>query len=291
MQVTGIGKIGDIFANRSLTVSHPTKSNDDGVERLLSCMEQDFTGLCFLNLVDFDMLYGHRNDVRGYAEALNRFDAQLPSILARLQKDDLLLLTADHGCDPSTPSTDHSREYVPLLLLGTASATAPRSGFSRASTASPRPCAPRWAFRPSAPERICCRYVRSADRKGGGGGGERLRALLAFFRRRRAASVRTGRCSAAATSKTPRIPQRSAPNAARSARPLRPGRRRFTALAVYTPDDCASFYPCAVCLQALSEFCGPDLEILCTAGGRTIRRTLGELLPFGFRLGGEAQCI
>lgn len=118
MQVTGIGKIGDIFANRSLTVSHPTKSNDDGVERLLSCMEQDFTGLCFLNLVDFDMLYGHRNDVRGYAEALNRFDAQLPSILARLQKDDLLLLTADHGCDPSTPSTDHSREYVPLLLLG-----------------------------------------------------------------------------------------------------------------------------------------------------------------------------
>ena len=69
------------------------------------------------------------------------------------------------------------------------------------------------------------------------------------------------------------------------------GRRRFTALAVYTPDDCASFYPCAVCLQALSEFCGPDLEILCTAGGRTIRRTLGELLPFSFRLGGEAQCI
>ena len=69
------------------------------------------------------------------------------------------------------------------------------------------------------------------------------------------------------------------------------GRRRFTALAVYTPDDCASFYPCAVCLQAQSEFCGPDLEILCTAGGRTIRRTLGELLPFGFRLGGEAQCI
>lgn len=118
MQVTGIGKIGDIFANRSLTVSHPTKSNDDGVERLLSCMEQDFTGLCFLNLVDFDMLYGHRNDVRGYAEALNRFDAQFPSILERLQKDDLLLLTADHGCDPSTPSTDHSREYVPLLLLG-----------------------------------------------------------------------------------------------------------------------------------------------------------------------------
>lgn len=118
MQVTGIGKIGDIFANRSLTVSHPTKSNDDGVERLLSCMEQDFTGLCFLNLVDFDMLYGHRNDVRGYAEALNRFDAQLPLDPRAIAKGRSAALTADHGCDPSTPSTDHSREYVPLLLLG-----------------------------------------------------------------------------------------------------------------------------------------------------------------------------
>ena len=118
MQVTGIGKIGDIFANRSLTVSHPTKSNDDGVERLLSCMEQDFTGLCFLNLVDFDMLYGHRNDVEGYAKALEYFDARLPELIAAMREGDLMILTADHGCDPSTPSTDHSREYVPLLLLG-----------------------------------------------------------------------------------------------------------------------------------------------------------------------------
>lgn len=118
MTVTGIGKISDIFAGRSVTASYPTRDNDDGVGRLLSCMEADFTGLCFVNLVDFDMLYGHRNDVRGYAEALNRFDVQLPSLFSRLREDDLLLITADHGCDPSTPSTDHSREYVPLLLLG-----------------------------------------------------------------------------------------------------------------------------------------------------------------------------
>lgn len=118
MTVTGIGKISDIFAGCSVTASYPTRDNDDGVNRLLSCMEADFTGLCFVNLVDFDMLYGHRNDVRGYAEALNRFDVQLPSLFSRLREDDLLLITADHGCDPSTPSTDHSREYVPLLLLG-----------------------------------------------------------------------------------------------------------------------------------------------------------------------------
>lgn len=118
MTVTGIGKISDIFAGRSVTASYPTRDNDDGVGRLLSCMEADFTGLCFVNPVDFDMLYGHRNDVRGYAEALNRFDVQLPSLFSRLREDDLLLITADHGCDPSTPSTDHSREYVPLLLLG-----------------------------------------------------------------------------------------------------------------------------------------------------------------------------
>ena len=117
--VISVGKINDIFASRGITDHRGiNKDNADGMEKTLGLQNEDFNGLCFVNLVDFDMLFGHRNDVRGYAEALNRFDAQLPSILARLQKDDLLLLTADHGCDPSTPSTDHSREYVPLLLLG-----------------------------------------------------------------------------------------------------------------------------------------------------------------------------
>ena len=85
---------------------------------MLSCADRDFNGLCFVNLVDFDSKYGHRNDVDGYAEALSFFDAQLPSMLEKLGENDLLLITADHGCDPSTPSTDHSREYVPLVAAG-----------------------------------------------------------------------------------------------------------------------------------------------------------------------------
>lgn len=114
--VISIGKIYDIFASRGLTESHRTVSNADGMQKTLETAKSDFKGLCFTNLVDFDMLYGHRNDVDGYAKAISEFDAWLPQIMAELSEEDLLIITADHGCDPSTPSTDHSREYVPLLV-------------------------------------------------------------------------------------------------------------------------------------------------------------------------------
>ncbi|MBQ4091535.1 MAG: phosphopentomutase [Clostridia bacterium] len=111
-----VGKINDIFAGRGVTESNPTVNNDDGMDKTLAIAKRDFSGLCFTNLVDFDMVYGHRNDVEGYAAALTRFDERLGELLALLREDDLLIITADHGCDPSTPSTDHSREYVPLLI-------------------------------------------------------------------------------------------------------------------------------------------------------------------------------
>jgi phosphopentomutase len=95
-----------------------TKDNQDGIEQTLALMERDFHGLCFVNLVDFDMKYGHRNDIPGYAKALSYFDERLPGLLERLRPDDILMITADHGCDPSTPSTDHSREYTPLVIAG-----------------------------------------------------------------------------------------------------------------------------------------------------------------------------
>lgn len=114
--VISIGKIYDIFAGRGLSESHRTVSNADGMQKTLEAAKRDFNGLCFTNLVDFDMLYGHRNDVDGYAKALSEFDAWLPQFIAELGEEDLLIITADHGCDPSTPSTDHSREYVPLLV-------------------------------------------------------------------------------------------------------------------------------------------------------------------------------
>lgn len=116
--VLAVGKINDIFAGRGITEFVRTDGNEDGMNKMLRYMEKDFSGLCFVNLVDYDMLYGHRNDVDGYAKALTYFDSRLPEIIERLQEDDLLLITADHGCDPSTPSTDHSREYTPLVMYG-----------------------------------------------------------------------------------------------------------------------------------------------------------------------------
>ncbi len=117
--VIGVGKINDIFAGKGITEFVRTADNAEGIERTLEYMDRDFEGLCFTNLVDCDMLYGHRNDVDGYAKAMSYFDAKLPEITAKMRPEDILILTADHGCDPGTPSTDHSREYTPLILYGT----------------------------------------------------------------------------------------------------------------------------------------------------------------------------
>ena len=116
--VVAIGKIYDIFAGRGITEAIRTGGNDEGIARTIEWTKQDFNGLCFINLVDFDMLYGHRNDVEGYAKGLTTVDQAIPEILAGLREDDLLMITADHGCDPSTPSTDHSREYTPWVIAG-----------------------------------------------------------------------------------------------------------------------------------------------------------------------------
>ena len=114
----GVGKINDIFAGSGVTESIPTRGNTDGLAKTLALADRDFQGLCFVNLVDFDMLYGHRQDPDGYAAALAEFDRWLPDFLEKLGPEDVVFITADHGCDPSDQSTDHTREYVPLLALG-----------------------------------------------------------------------------------------------------------------------------------------------------------------------------
>ena len=114
-----VGKIHDIFAGRGDTEHVYNKSNTNGMEHALRYAKQDFTGLCFVNLVDFDMLYGHRRDIDGYAAALAEFDAWLPELMAQMGDEDIVMITANHGCDPAyTATTDHTREYVPLLILG-----------------------------------------------------------------------------------------------------------------------------------------------------------------------------
>ena len=116
--VLSVGKIFDLFAGRGTTDHILTSNNADGIDKTIAWMDRDFNGLCYTNLVDTDMIYGHRNDVDGYARAISYFDAKLPEMLAKLRPDDLLMVSADHGCDPVTPSTDHSRECVPWVIAG-----------------------------------------------------------------------------------------------------------------------------------------------------------------------------
>lgn len=117
--VLAVGKIQDIFVGRGITEHVYTSGNEEGIERTLEYLDKDFEGLCFINLVDYDMLYGHRRDVDGYAKALAYFDGKLPEIQAHMKPEDILMITADHGCDPAyTATTDHTREYTPLLMYG-----------------------------------------------------------------------------------------------------------------------------------------------------------------------------
>lgn len=116
--VIAVGKIFDIFAGKGITEHVYTKDNTEGIEKTLDYMDKDFSGLLFLNLVDFDMKYGHRNDIDGYAGAISYFDEKLKDIMSKLKEDDVLIITADHGCDPGFPGTDHTREYVPFLMYG-----------------------------------------------------------------------------------------------------------------------------------------------------------------------------
>lgn len=118
LDVLSVGKIIDIFAGRGITGFVRTVNNEDGMDKTVEFVKKDFNGLCFTNLVDFDMVYGHRNDVHGYAAAATAFDKRLKEFIPLLKEDDMVIITADHGCDPATPSTDHSREYVPMLIFG-----------------------------------------------------------------------------------------------------------------------------------------------------------------------------
>ncbi len=118
LDMISVGKIYDVFAGQGITESIKTQNNADGMAKTKELQARDFNGLCFTNLVDFDMKFGHRNDIDGYAKALTEFDNWLGTFIPDMRDDDVLIITADHGCDPATPSTDHSREYVPMLAYG-----------------------------------------------------------------------------------------------------------------------------------------------------------------------------
>ncbi|MGI5879273.1 MAG: phosphopentomutase [Syntrophomonadaceae bacterium] len=118
--VVGVGKIKDIYAGRGITNSYSIENNSDGIDKVVQAMQMHESGLIFTNLIDFDQLYGHRNDPYGYAAALEAFDRRLPEIISAMKDEDVLIITADHGCDPTFAGTDHTREYVPVLVYGSA---------------------------------------------------------------------------------------------------------------------------------------------------------------------------
>ncbi len=120
LATVSVGKIYDIFAGKGISDSYKTKDNQDGMDKAIELVQTDFHGVCFVNLVEFDSVFGHRNDIDGYANAISEFDVRLGELIGLLHSDDILIITADHGCDPGTASTDHSREYTPMLIYGDA---------------------------------------------------------------------------------------------------------------------------------------------------------------------------
>ncbi len=297
LDVWGVGKIADIFAGRGLTRTVRTRDNGDGMEKTIAWAKEDFCGLCFVNLVDFDMLYGHRNDVEGYTRALNAFDRQLGELLPLLGPQDLLMLTADHGCDPSTPSTDHSREDVPWLIygaavrpgcnLGTLPTFADVGATVAAALGVDYPCAgtprDRLALQPT-PGCDCGELARRALQAR-----ENAYAPYSHFAVGAALLGEGGRVYAGCNLENASYGATICAERAALAAAVAAGERSFAALAVAggpqgqpPAGDC---FPCGICRQALSEFCAPQMPVLVVRGEGDWRwYTLEELLPYAFRL-------
>lgn len=289
--VYAIGKINDIFAGRGVTEHVVTHGNAEGMQKTLEALEYDFEGLCFTNLVDFDMLYGHRQDVDGYAKAFAEFDAWLPTFISKMKDGDVLMITADHGCDPGDSHTDHSREYTPLVIYGKPVAPVnlgTREGFCDiAATVGEYFGLPyrgdgksflRGILRTTETELALCKAAAEArEASYSPYSGYSVGAALLCSD----GTVYKG-CNIENASYTPTV------CAERTAifKAVSEGRRDFTMMAVcggrHGPLE-GAFPPCGVCRQVMTEFCPKDMPVLLMTGESTFdRRTLGELLPFSF---------
>ena len=287
--VYAIGKINDIFAGQGVTEMVYTASNEEGMARTLAALDKDFEGLCFTNLVDFDMKYGHRRDVPGYAAAYAAFDRWLAGFTEKMGGDDLLMITADHGCDPGyLETTDHTREYTPLLVYG--KNVAPYDFGTRPTFADIAATVADWlgvsfdcpgTSLLSEEVRRECALLRKAvammDRAYVPYSGYRVGAALEC----EDGAVFTG-CNIENASYTPTVcAERTAVFKAVSE-----GRRDFKMIAVAGGKDGrveGLFPPCGVCRQVMAEFCPPDFPVLVATPGFGYRRfRLDELLPNGF---------
>ena len=289
--VYAIGKINDIFAGRGVTEKVYTHGNTEGMKISLEALDKDFEGLCFINLVDFDMLYGHRQDVDGYANAFAEFDTWLPSFIGKMKDDDVLFITADHGCDPGDSHTDHTREYIPLIVYGKnikSKNIGTRYGFCDIAATIAEYFGSKYRgdgqsflndiLKPTKVELELCKkasesmnyaYAPYSNRTVGA-------ALLT-----KSGKIYTG-CNIESASFTPtNCAERTAVFKAVSE-----GEKEFEMMAVcggVNKNIKGLFPPCGVCRQVLAEFCKPDMIVLLMKSKTTfIRTTLGELLPYSF---------
>jgi len=291
MQVIGVGKIGDIFNRRGISRSYPTADNAEGLDRTEELMEEDFSGLCFVNLVDFDSKYGHRRDRDGYAEAVSAFDARLGRLMERMGQEDVLMITADHGCDPCAHGTDHTRERVPILVFGKGIrpvALEDRKGFCdvgctvcRLLGVDPSPLHGRdfaRALRTGVTDRMLLDVAKEAM----------THAYAPYSRFRVGAALlgEDGRiyrgCNVENAAYSPTIcAERGA-----VANAVASGARSLAAIAVVGGREGVIdgfTRPCGVCRQVLCELCPSDFPILSEDGeGRVEERTLASLLPDAF---------
>ncbi|MBE6641888.1 MAG: phosphopentomutase [Ruminococcaceae bacterium] len=291
--VISVGKISDIFAAKGITKSYPVHGNPDCCDAAMEVLRSDFEGLCFVNLVDTDTEFGHRRDAKGFADCLSAFDRWLGEFVQYMREGDMLIITADHGCDPGFTGTDHTREYVPLLVYGNKLVTADLG--VRATFADVAASVSRWlgvsydgvgtdfveailppfdadALAVTAREAMANAYAPYSMCTVGA-------ALLCDD-----GTVYTGVNIENAAYSPTICAERSA-----FVRAINEGKRRFTAIAVCGENtrlriEGDLFYPCGVCRQFMREFCGEDFKIVVTnaRGSRTEIYTLGQLLPHGF---------
>ena len=296
--VISVGKIKDLFAERGLTRMFVTSGNAGGMVRTTELVNTDFNGLCFVNLVDFDMLYGHRQDVNGYARALSAFDRWLGDFLPKLREDDLLMITADHGCDPADDSTDHTREYVPLLVYGKKILPVnlgTQQGFTNIAAtiadlfdvAYDCPGLSFFGELTEMPMHLAGAAMRAREKAYAPYSGYTVGAALLADSGR----VYTG-CNMENSAYAPSL----CAERAAFAQAVSAGERGFRMIAIAgglsTADGSITEIcpPCGVCRQVMQEFCEPDFPVVLVKPRLYGRyedveiHTLRELLPLGFKL-------
>ena len=288
--VIGVGKINDIFAGVGITESIHTSGNTDGLKVTLSLADRDFDGLCFVNLVDFDSSYGHRNDIDGYAKALAEFDEWLPSFVSKLGEDDCVILTADHGCDPGDISTDHTREFTPLLVLGKRIRPVNlglRDTFADIAATVTELLGVGYE---TAGKSFAEEIVIPNDEELIKLAGEARKASYAPYSGYTvgaALKCADGRVYKGCNIENMAFSPTNCAERTAIFKAVSEGERDFVSIAVVggrkdTPDSFSP--PCGVCRQVMSEFCGSDFEILLLKDGKIEKYRLPEILPLAFEL-------